>query len=54
MVPISRGLSRRNLIRSLVGGSLLMPGILTHLLTADGAETQGHRSFRTKEAAFQS
>src|SRR5262245_36530651 len=39
MVHFPHGVSRRGLIRSLVGGSLLMPGILAHLLTADGAET---------------
>jgi hypothetical protein len=29
------------MIRSLVGGSILMPGILSQLLAADGAKTQG-------------
>src|SRR5262245_57485541 len=34
-------ITRRAMIRSLAGGSLLMPGILAQLLAADGAAPQG-------------
>jgi hypothetical protein len=40
MTPSSRGYTRRGLIRSLVGGSLLMPGILSQLLADDVAPPQ--------------
>jgi hypothetical protein len=36
-MPLSPELSRRTAIRSLVGGSLLLPGILSELLAADAA-----------------
>jgi hypothetical protein len=38
MTHPSRGCTRRGLIRSLVGGSLLLPGILSQLLAADEPE----------------
>jgi len=38
MTHVSRGCTRRGLIRSLVGGSLLLPGILSQLLADDAAE----------------
>ncbi len=40
MTHLSRGCTRRGLIRSLVGGSLLLPGILSQLLADDAAEPQ--------------
>src|SRR5438128_3557022 len=41
MIPHWRGLSRRAVLRSMVGGSLVLPGILSRLLADDGRADSG-------------
>ncbi|MBA3441265.1 MAG: DUF1501 domain-containing protein [Pyrinomonadaceae bacterium] len=46
------GCSRRQMIRSLVGGSLLLPGILNHLLAADASAQTSDNPLAPKQSHF--
>ena len=46
------GCSRRQMIRSLVGGSLLLPGILNHLLAAEGSAQTADNPLAPKQSHF--
>lgn len=46
------GCSRRQMIRSLVGGSLLLPGILNHLLAADAEAQTADNPLAAKQPHF--
>src|SRR5687767_3718196 len=39
MTPLQRTLSRRAVIKSLVGGSILLPGIISELLAAEATRS---------------
>src|SRR5262249_1385111 len=56
--PLGHGLTRRTALRSLLGGSLLLPGILSQLLAADSppadplAPKQPHFAPKAKHVIF--